>query len=438
MLISVIGTGYVGLVSGVGLADFGHTVTCTDIDGEKIKSLQRGIIPIYEPGLSAYFDKNVREGRLTFSSSPPETLEKCDVIIIAVGTPSRDDGCCDLQALFAAVETIGSKGPDGKVVVIKSTVPVGTNRKVQNILRERYNLTETLVVSNPEFLREGKAVHDFFHPDKVVVGTDSPRAREVMEEMYRPLYLIDTPFVFCSFETAELVKYANNAFLATKITFINQVANLADAVGADVHTIAKAMGMDGRISPKFLHPGPGFGGSCFPKDVRALVQTGREHNLDMSLAREVLSANLAQSAFMATKLERLLGNLTGKTVAALGLAFKAETDDVRESPAIAVIEYLIERGVNVRAHDPQAIETARKILGERVTYHEDLYQAMEGADALIILTEWNTYRVLHVERVKDALRGNVILDTRNVLDPAAVQAAGLVYEGVGRSFKGSE
>ncbi len=432
MLITVIGTGYVGLVSAVGLADFGHTVVATDIDGEKIRALQEGIIPIYEPGLGAYFEKNVQAGRLTFSDQPAEGVRDAEVILIAVGTPSKDNGECDVSYVFTALETIGTRAKDGTLVVTKSTVPVGTNRKLQNLLRNKYRHIRTEVVSNPEFLREGKAVHDFFHPDKVVVGTDSDHARERVQALYRPLYLLEVPFVLCNFETAELIKYANNAFLATKITFINQVANLADAVGADVHTIARAMGMDGRISPKFLHPGPGFGGSCFPKDVRALVRTGEEYEIDMSLASVVLSANHAQSARMVTKLEHLLGNLTGKTIATLGLAFKAETDDVRESPALAVIQQLLEKGANVKAHDPQAISTTRKILGDAIQYFDDMYQAMERAHALLILTEWNTYRALDLMRAKSLLRGSVILDTRNVLDPESVRATGLVYEGVGR------
>ena len=430
--IAILGTGYVGLVCGVGLADFGNRVTCTDIDGEKIDLLERETIPFYEPGLEEYLKRNRKERRFFLEKDPEKAIRDNDIIFIAVGTPSRDDGEADLSYLEEAVRTIARESKEPKIVVTKSTVPVGTNRWIKETLLHLNPTVSFLVVSNPEFLREGRAVQDFFHPDKVVVGTEEEEAREVMREIYRPLYLLNTPFIFCNLETAELIKYANNAFLATKITFINQIANLCDAVGADVHVVARALGMDGRISPKFLHPGPGFGGSCFPKDTRALVKTGERYGVDMSLVREVVIANERQKEEMVRKLERLLGGVRGKRICVLGLSFKAETDDVRESPAITIIKKLLQEGAKVQAHDPQAIPNARKILGEKVQYFDDMYQAMEKCDALCILTEWNSYRNLDLDIVKSNLTGRVILDTRNVLDPELVKEKGFIYEGVGR------
>ena len=430
--ITVLGTGYVGLVCGVGLADFGNQVICTDIDGDKIDLLNKGFIPIYEPGLEEYLLRNCKEKRLTFEKDVDRAVQDSDIIFIAVGTPSKDDGDVDLTFLQEAVKTIAKKSTNPKTVVTKSTVPVGTNRWIEETLKEQNPSIYFSVVSNPEFLREGKAVYDFFHPDKIVIGTDDQKAKETMQEIYRPLYLLNTPFIFCNFETAELIKYANNAFLATKITFINQIANLCDAVGADVHVVARALGMDGRISPKFLHPGPGFGGSCFPKDTKALVKTGERYGVDMSLAREVVIANERQKEEMVRKLERLLGGVREKRICVLGLSFKAETDDVRESPAITIIKKLLQEGAKVQAHDPQAIPNARKILGEKVQYFDDMYQAMEKCDALCILTEWNSYRNLDLDIVKSNLTGRVILDTRNVLDPELVKEKGFIYEGVGR------
>lgn len=430
--IAILGTGYVGLVCGVGLADFGNRVTCTDIDGEKIDLLERETIPFYEPGLEEYLKRNRKERRFFLEKDPEKAIRDNDIIFIAVGTPSRDDGEADLSYLEEAVRTIARESKEPKIVVTKSTVPVGTNRWIKETLLHLNPTVSFLVVSNPEFLREGRAVQDFFHPDKVVVGTEEEEAREVMREIYRPLYLLNTPFIFCNLETAELIKYANNAFLATKITFINQIANLCDAVGADVHVVARALGMDGRISPKFLHPGPGFGGSCFPKDTRALVKTGERYGVDMSLVREVVIANERQKEEMVRKLERLLGGVRGKRICVLGLSFKAETDDVRESPAIIIIKKLLQEGAKVQAHDPQAIPNARKILGEKVQYFDDMHQAMEKCDALCILTEWNSYRNLDLDIVKSNLTGRVILDTRNVLDPELVKEKGFIYEGVGR------
>ncbi len=355
-----------------------------------------------------------------------------DIIFIAVGTPSSGDGSVDLTHFEKAVRAIAEESRTPKIVVIKSTVPVGTARSTEKTLKSLNLSVPFSVVSNPEFLREGKAVHDFFHPDKVVIGTEEEHAREVMREIYRPLYLLNTPFVFCNFETAELIKYANNAFLAMKVTFINQIANLCDAVGANIEIVAKALGMDGRIGPKFLHPGPGFGGSCFPKDTRALLWMGERYGIDLSLIREVITANRKQREVVVTKLKKLLGSLEGKTVCLLGLAFKAETDDVRESPAIDVAKLLLQEQVHLHVHDPKALENAKRTLGDAVLYFKDMYEAMEGCDALLILTEWNCYRNLNLERAYEALRGKVILDARNVLDPELVKRVGFVYEGIGR------
>ncbi|BER91403.1 UDP-glucose dehydrogenase family protein [Atrimonas thermophila] len=430
--ITILGTGYVGLVCGVGLADFGNRVVCTDVDGDKIDLLKKGIIPIYEPGIGEYFERNCKEGRLCFEKDVALAIKEGDVVFIVVGTPSRKDGEVDLSFLWNAVEAIATYSTTPKTVVVKSTVPVGTTRKVERKLKELNPDVPFTVVFNPEFLREGKAVYDFFHPDKVVIGTKDREAQELMQEIYRPLYLLGTPFVFCNFETAELIKYANNAFLALKITFINQIANLCDAVGADVQVVAKALGMDGRIGPKFLHPGPGFGGSCFPKDIRALVKMGKRFGEEISLIEEVIKANERQRKKVVEKLEKLLGDLEGRKICVLGLAFKAETDDIRESPAIDVVRILLERRAKIHAHDPQAIENARSVFENSVSFFEDMYEAMKDSDAICILTEWNCYRNLDLEKVRSFLKGNVILDARNVLEPDRVKQKGFVYEGMGR------
>jgi len=431
--ISVIGTGYVGLVTGTGLADFGNKVTCVDVDKAKIDMLNNGQIPIYEPGLKELVDKNFREGRLSFTTDIDRAIKESEVVFIGVGTPSKDNGEADLSYVEAVVESI-AKNLDGyKVIVTKSTVPVGTNSCIKKTIVEKSGREDFDIVSNPEFLREGRAVHDVFHPDRVVIGYESERAKEIIQDIYKALYLIETPFLFCNLETAELIKYASNAFLATKITFINQIANLCEAVGADVHKVAKGMGMDGRISPKFLHPGPGYGGSCFPKDTKALVDIGNKYNVDMSLVKEVVSSNEKQKARMVEKLERLFeGELKDKRIGILGLAFKAETDDTRESPAIVVIEELIRRGAVVVAHDPQAMKNAKSIFGDSIEYADNEYKAMHASDAIMILTEWNQYRGLDLEMARKLMKGNIILDTRNLLDPERTKALGFIIEGVGR------
>ena len=430
--IAVIGTGYVGLVSAVGLADFGNTVVGVDINPEIVEKLNRGEPTIYEHGLLDYLKRNVEAGRLSFTTDSGRAIRGAEIIFLAVGTPSLDDGGADLSQIKAAVKTIAENGDGREIVVTKSTVPVGTNAWIRDELRRLTGNGNFAVVSNPEFLREGRAVHDFFHPDRVVIGYEDEEAREALEDVYRALYLIQTPFVWCNLETAELIKYASNAFLATKITFINQMAQLAEAVGADVHAIAKSMGMDGRISPKFLHPGPGYGGSCFPKDTRALVATGDKHGVNMSLVREVISANEGQKRWIVDKLERMMDGLSGKTVAVLGLAFKSETDDVRESPAITVVERLLEAGATVRVHDPQAMENFRALFGDRITYCESSFDALTGTDGATILTEWNEYRNLDLKTAKGAIRTGVLVDARNLLDAEQARVSGLHYSGVGR------
>jgi UDPglucose 6-dehydrogenase len=456
--ITVLGTGYVGLVSSVGLADFGNTVTGVDLRSDIVDTLNSGRSTIYEIGLEEYLQRDLESGRLTFTTDGDKAIKDADIVFFAVGTPPKADGHADLSQIEAAARQVAANLNGYKVVVTKSTVPVGTNRRIQAIIAEASGGTpgkEFSVVSNPEFLREGKAVQDFFHPDRVVIGYEDDRAREYIEDIYRALYLIQTPFVWCNLETAELIKYASNAFLATKITFINQMANLAEAAGADIHQIAKSMGMDGRISPKFLHPGPGYGGSCFPKDTKAVAATGDEHGVDMSVIKAVIEANNRQKVITAGKLVRLMGGSpNGKTVAVLGLAFKAETDDVRESPAIDIVQELLREGATVRAFDPEAMDNFKSaVVGEgpfggnlnsdlqekiaeaaasRLHYCNDEFEALQGADAAIIVTEWNAFRNLDLDRMAEAMTGRVIFDARNVLDPDRAREKGFAYAGVGR------
>ena len=429
--ITVIGTGYVGLVAAIGLSDFGNRVVGADIDPEKIERLKKGIPPIYEPGIEEYLKRNLESKRLSFTTEVEVAVRGSDVVFLAVGTPPSEDGSADLSYLFNAADTIADNAKGYTVVITKSTVPVGTNRALEDRIRARNPEADVDVVSNPEFLREGKAVQDFFHPDRTVVGTESERAKEVIRTIYRALNLISVPFVWCNRETAELIKYASNAFLATKITFINQMANPADAVGADIHAVAKTMGMDGRISPKFLHPGPGYGGSCFPKDTKAIASTGDEVGVDMSLIKAVIEANENQKKRVARVLEEMTGSLGGLTVAILGLAFKAETDDVRDSPALTVVEELLASGATVRAHDPQAAENFQRMLPDTQCFSTS-YEAVEGADAVVLMTEWNEYRSLDLDTLSEKMKGRVVLDARNLLDPAMVRDAGFTYRGTGR------
>ena len=430
--IAVIGTGYVGLISAVGLADFGNTVVGADIDQAKIRRLQSGDPVIYEPGLAEYLRKNLDSGRLSFSSEVGEAVRSAAVVFNTVGTPPLADGEVDLSQVYRVTDIIRENLEGYKTIVTKSTVPVGTNRRIQQRLLRSVPGTVFDVVSNPEFLREGKAVQDFFHPDRIVIGCESERARAVMAEIYRPMYLIERPFVWCGIETAELIKYASNAFLATKVTFINQVANLCEAVGADVHTVAKAIGMDGRIGSKFLHPGPGYGGSCLPKDTAALVKTGEHFGVEQSLVREVILANRRQASRIAAKLEKALGSVREKNIAVLGLAYKAETDDVRDSPALRIIQELLERGAKVQAHDPQAIGNCRTLFPRGVRFGKDAFETVREADALVLATEWNEYRNIDLLNLKALMRGDCIVDARNLLDPERAREAGFRYQGVGR------
>ncbi len=430
--ICVIGTGYVGLIASVGLADFGNELIGVDIDKEKVAMLNSGVSPIYEPGVERYLKRNLESGRLKFSSDIAGSIRDSEVIFIAVGTPPKDNGEADLSFVESVVGSIADNLNDYKVIVTKSTVPVGTNRWIKEKIAEAAPGKDIDVVSNPEFLREGKAAQDFFHPDRTVIGYESERAKNTMFEVYRALNLTSVPFVWCSLETAELIKYASNAFLATKITFINQMANLAETVGADIHSIAKTMGMDGRISPKFLHPGPGYGGSCFPKDTMAVVQTGDKFGVDMSLIRCVIEANDKQKDRMVEKLEKLIGDFKGKTIAVLGLAFKAETDDIRDTPAFNIVEGILKRGAKIQAHDPQAMDNFSKVYPDIMYCHSE-FDAVKGADALVLVTEWNEYRNLNLDKAKQLMKGNIILDTRNLLDAQLVKEKGFVYEGVGRN-----
>ncbi len=439
--IAVIGTGYVGLVSSVGLSDFGNYVTGVDVNESIVESLNRGVPTIYELGVDDYLKRNLESGRLKFTTDIDRAIQAADIVFLAVGTPQSKSGEADLSQVESVVQSIAANLNGFKVVVCKSTVPVGTNRWVKQRLIELTGNSADgpdpafAVVSNPEFLREGKAVQDFFHPDRLVLGYEHDKAREYMEDVYRALNLIHVPMVWCGLETAELIKYASNAFLATKITFINQMATLAEAAGADIHTIAHSMGMDGRISPKFLHPGPGYGGSCFPKDTHALVSTGEAYGVDMSLVREVITANEELKLLVVDRLLKMAGgegSLKGKVVAVLGLAFKAETDDIRESPSITIVRRLLDEGATVQAHDPEAIENFKALFGDEVRYFAHEFEAIDGADAVVIATEWNEYRNLDLKRAKTVMRGRLIMDARNVLEPEKAREFGFEYKGVGR------
>lgn len=429
--ICVIGTGYVGLIVSVGLSDFGNEIVGVDIDDKKVDMLNKGISPIYEPGVERYLKRNLDSGRLNFSTDIARAIKESEVIFIAVGTPPKENGDADLSFVESVIKSIADNLNSYKVIVTKSTVPVGTNKWIKEKLTKYAPDKDFDVVSNPEFLREGKASQDFFHPDRTVIGYESERAKNIMFEVYRALNLITVPFVWCSLETAELIKYASNAFLATKITFINQMANLAEEVGADIHTIAKTMGMDGRISSKFLHPGPGYGGSCFPKDTMAVVQTGEKYGVDMSLIRSVIEANDNQKERMVVKLEKMVGNFSNKTIAVLGLAFKSETDDIRDTPAFNIVESILNKGGKVQAHDPKAMDNFSKLYPQ-VQYCNSEFDAMKGADALVFVTDWNEYRNLNLKKAKVLMKGNIILDTRNLLDSILVKENGFIYEGVGR------
>jgi UDPglucose 6-dehydrogenase len=433
MKIAMIGAGYVGLVSGACFSEFGVTVTCVDKDGERIARLRGGEIPIFEPGLDDLVARNAQAGRLAFSSDLPAAVAGADAVFIAVGTPSRrGDGHADLTYVHAAAREIAQALTGYAVVVTKSTVPVGTGREVARIIHETNPQAAFDVVSNPEFLREGSAINDFMRPDRIVIGAEGDRAQELMRQLYRPLYLIETPILFTSLETAELVKYAANAFLATKITFINEIADVCEAVGADVHDVARGIGLDGRIGRKFLHPGPGFGGSCFPKDTQALARTAEQVGAPMRIVETVVAVNDARKRKMAQRIRVACGgSVAGKTVAVLGLTFKPNTDDMREAPSLVILPGLQHDGATVRVFDPEGMDEARKLMPDLV-YCKDAYEAMTGADALVILTEWNEFRSLNLAQIRERLRQPIVVDMRNVYGPADMAAAGLIYHGIGR------
>jgi UDPglucose 6-dehydrogenase len=433
MRVAMIGTGYVGLVSGACFADFGHDVVCVDRDAGKIDALRAGQIPIYEPGLDALVAANVKAGRLTFTRDLGQAVGNAEAVFIAVGTPSRrGDGHADLTYVFDAAREIAAALKGFAVVVTKSTVPVGTGDEVERVMREARSDADFAVVSNPEFLREGAAIQDFKHPDRIVVGTDDARAKSVMEALYRPLHLNRGPLMFTGRRTAELIKYAAKAFLATKITFINEIADLAEKVGADVQEIARGIGLDNRIGSKFLHAGPGYGGSCFPKDTVALIKTGQDHDAPLRIVETVAAVNDARKRGMAKKVSAALGgDLRGKTVAVLGLTFKPNTDDMREAPSLPLITALRDMGATVRAYDPAGMEQAKAVL-DGVAYCKDAYDCAAGASALVIVTEWEQFRALDFARLKQVMDKPVLVDLRNVYRAEDVAAHGFTYESVGR------
>lgn len=436
MKLAVIGTGYVGLVSGACFADFGHDVTCVDLDPKRIDALQRIEIPFYEPGLSEVVERNVVAGRLRFTTDIAEAVAPAAVIFLAVGTPEGQGGHPDLSQIVAAASAAAPHVQRYAVMVMKSTVPVGTSAMIADLVREDVeDGAEIDVVSNPEFLREGSAVSDFMRPDRVVIGAASARAATIMREIYRPLYLIETPIVLTNRESAELIKYASNAFLAVKIGFINEVANLCDRVGADVHVVAKGMGLDKRIGSKFLHPGPGYGGSCFPKDTRALAALGCARGARQRIVEAAIDVNDRQRGLIVEKISTALGSLRGRRIGMLGLSFKPNTSDVRESPALYVCRELTAAGATIRAFDPVAMAEASEALADirdHVSYVADAYAAADGADALVIMTEWNEFRSLDIDLLRQTMAHRVIVDARNVLDPALARNAGFVYAGTGR------
>jgi UDPglucose 6-dehydrogenase len=435
MRIAMIGTGYVGLVSGACLSEFGHDVVCIDKDVRKVEMLRQGGIPIFEPGLDEVVAANVKAGRLSFAADLKDAVAGADAVFIAVGTPSRrGDGHADLSYVFAAAEEIAAAMTGYTVVVTKSTVPVGTSRKVEAVIKKARPEADFDMASNPEFLREGSAIGDFRRPDRVVVGCDTERARDVMREIYRPLYLNETPILFTSRESSELIKYAANAFLATKITFINEMADLCEKVGADVQDVARGIGLDGRIGGKFLHAGPGFGGSCFPKDTLALVKTAQEYGTPTRIVEAVAAVNDARKLAMARKIEAAFGGVKGKTIAVLGLTFKPNTDDMRDSPSLVIVPHLQEAGAIIRAYDPEGGAEARKYLGLELC--RGAYDAAEGADGVVILTEWNEFRALDFDKLKAALKTPLMVDLRNIYRPSIMAQAGFRYVSVGRPASG--
>ena len=434
MRIAMVGAGYVGLVSGSCFAEFGHDVVVVDNDPAKVAALRDGRIPIYEPGLDRMVAENVANGHLSFTTELAEAVDGAEAVFLAVGTPSRrGDGHADLTYVFAAAEHVARAVTGPTVLVTKSTVPVGTGAQIQQIVRRARPDVAIAVASNPEFLREGSAIGDFMRPDRVVIGADSDVAIEVLRRLYRPLYLIETPIVATAIETAELIKYAANAFLAMKITFINEIADLCEKTGANVHDVARGIGLDGRIGRKFLHAGPGYGGSCFPKDTLAFAKTGQDFGAPLKLVETTIAVNESRKAAMADRVIAACGgDVRGKTIAVLGLTFKPETDDMREAPSLVVVPRLVEAGAAIRAFDPQVTGFARQLLPGGIHYAQGALDAAQGADALVLLTEWNEFRALSPERLKKAMRGDVVLDLRNVWDPATMRQAGFRYHSIGR------
>jgi len=436
MRIAMIGTGYVGLVSGACLSEFGHDVVCIDKDTAKVDALRAGTIPIFEPGLDEVVAANAKAGRLSFTTDMAKAVSEADAVFIAVGTPSRrGDGHADLSYVFAAAEELAAHLRSYAVVITKSTVPVGTSRKVRDIITRVRPDAEFDVASNPEFLREGSAIGDFRRPDRIVVGCDSDRGRDVMREIYRPLYLNETPIVFTSPETSEMIKYAANAFLATKITFINEMADLCEKVGADVQDVARGIGLDGRIGSKFLHAGPGFGGSCFPKDTLALLKTSQDYGATARIVEAVVSVNEKRKIRMAEKTVEAFGGVNGKTIAVLGLTFKPNTDDMRDAPSLVIVPHLQHQGATVRAYDPEGAKEARHLL-PGIELCGSAYEALEGADGVVILTEWNEFRALDMDRMKGLLKRPLMVDLRNIYRPSQMAADGFVYVSVGRKTVG--
>ena len=434
MRVTMIGSGYVGLVSGACFADFGHTVVCVDVDAAKIERLRQGLMPIYEPGLEALVAANVEAGRLSFTTRIGPAVQGADAVFIAVGTPSRrGDGHADLSYVEQAARDIADVMDGFTVVVNKSTVPVGTGDLVEGIIRERRPDADFAVVSNPEFLREGAAIGDFKRPDRVVVGTADERARQVMRDLYRPLFLNETPILFTERRTSELIKYAANAFLAVKIAYINEIADLCEAVGANVQEVARGIGLDNRIGRKFLNAGPGYGGSCFPKDTLALVKTAQDHAVPLSIVESTVAANAARKKAMAARvIAACNGSVAGLTVAVLGLTFKPNTDDMRDAPSLEIVPALLAAGAAVRAYDPEGMVEARRLLGEGLTYCESAYAALDGADALVIVTEWDQFRALDTDRMASLMRGRVVVDLRNIYRPEELRAEGFQYSSIGR------
>ncbi len=434
MHIAVVGSGYVGLVTGACLADFGMYVTCVDNDTKKIELLKRGEVPIYEPGLDTLIAKNAQSGRLRFTTELKEAVETALAVFIAVGTPPREDGSADLSYVVEVAEAVAEYMNGYKVVVTKSTVPIGTGQLIEDIIKKRNGYYPFSVVSNPEFLREGSAIEDFMRPDRVVIGAKDPQAIAIMKDIYAPLYLIETPFVITNVESSELIKYASNAFLATKITFINEVAALCERLGADVHHVAKGMGLDRRIGAKFLHAGPGYGGSCFPKDTKALTEIAHRAGMSFEIVETVVRVNETVKQRMIEKIRAACGgSAAGLVVTLLGLSFKPETDDMRESPALPIVEGLLAEGATVRAFDPAAMANARELLAADVVYCDDAYDAAAGSDCLVLVTEWNQFRSLDLCRLKAAVRRPLLVDLRNVYEPEKLREAGFEYVCVGRA-----